>query len=398
MEAVALRVGGAAAAFLATLLAPSSPPRPPAPGAFALAWAALLFAALALLSELVRALGPCCVGGRPPRAALRERGRPLAAFAAVDHAFVTANKLLTAAFSFHLVRYCVLGIAAGAAAEEAGAGGGIDFSGASAVPLFAPAPLRWTQLPVAEADVARLLALLALPPPALAPGGGAALGWAAALLSGAYFALCLALLFFVYDCAYAPFHLALHHPSVYALVHKHHHRSAAPHRGNTDAINVHPLEFALGEYNHLAAIRVVSLLLAAAGLPPLHAAAPLAFVVAGGVLASLNHTRLDIAAPLGLFRVAWHDIHHYAYAHNYGQYTMAVDALFLGTFRDVGSAALPGERASAGGGGAASALQAPAATEPQRKNVAQRASSPTAAARAPRARSRGARRRSILVL
>jgi hypothetical protein len=30
---------------------------------------------------------------------------------------------------------------------------------------------------------------------------------------------------------------------------------------------------------------------------------------------SLNHTRFDIRAPLGLFRVAWHDIHHHQFAH-----------------------------------------------------------------------------------
>lgn len=54
-------------------------------------------------------------------------------------------------------------------------------------------------------------------------------------------------LFVVYDFFYTPFHLALHHPSVYWLVHKHHHRQKAPSRGNTDGINVHPFEFFTGE-------------------------------------------------------------------------------------------------------------------------------------------------------
>ena len=61
----------------------------------------------------------------------------------------------------------------------------------------------------------------------------------------------LPLFFLVYDAFYAPFHRALHHRSVYAFVHKHHHRQVVPTRGNTDAINVHPFEFIVGEYNHV---------------------------------------------------------------------------------------------------------------------------------------------------
>jgi hypothetical protein len=66
----------------------------------------------------------------------------------------------------------------------------------------------------------------------------------------------------------------------------------APSRGNTDAVNVHPFEYLPGEYNHLFAIWVVSRLM------PLHAATALFFIVSGGVLASLNHTRLDVKSPL----------------------------------------------------------------------------------------------------
>ena len=57
----------------------------------------------------------------------------------------------------------------------------------------------------------------------------------------------LPLFFIVYDAFYAPFHRALHHRSIYAYVHKHHHRQVVPTRGNTDAINVHPFEFLVGE-------------------------------------------------------------------------------------------------------------------------------------------------------
>lgn len=74
---------------------------------------------------------------------------------------------------------------------------------------------------------------------------------------------------------------------------QHHHRQKAPSRGNLDAINVHPFEFAVGEYLHLLPIYLV----------PCHAYAVVFFVLAGGVLASLNHTRLDISLPLGIYSV-----------------------------------------------------------------------------------------------
>jgi hypothetical protein len=107
----------------------------------------------------------------------------------------------------------------------------------------------------------------------------------------------------------------------------------APSRGNADAVNVHPFEFLSGcvteiqrplhstevsynacsrcslaatvsppptssntkttsrEYNHLLAIHLVAQVL------PLHALTVLVFIVLGGFLASLNHTRFDIKAP-----------------------------------------------------------------------------------------------------
>lgn len=57
----------------------------------------------------------------------------------------------------------------------------------------------------------------------------------------------LIVFFIVYDFAYTSFHIALHHPSVYWMVHKHHHRQKVPSRGNVDAVNVHPFEFTTGE-------------------------------------------------------------------------------------------------------------------------------------------------------
>lgn len=135
----------------------------------------------------------------------------------------------------------------------------------------------------------------------------------------------LPLLYVVYDFFYTLFHRALHHRSLYRHIHKHHHRQKAPSRGNADAVNVHPFEFLSGcvlclcalatllqacaacsglnhihfpstqttrEYNHLLAIHLV-----AQFLPSLHALTVLVFIILGGFLASLNHTRFDIKAP-----------------------------------------------------------------------------------------------------
>jgi len=130
--------------------------------------------------------------------------------------------------------------------------------------------------------------------------------------------------FVVYDLFYAPFHRALHHRSVYAYVHKHHHRQVVPTRGNTDAINVHPFEFIMGEYNHVLAIYLVSRFIV-----PVHAVACVMFLVLGGCLATLNHTRLDCAflrlpfIGVPIFGVRAHDTHHAIPNSNYGQYAGA---------------------------------------------------------------------------
>ncbi|KAK3262532.1 hypothetical protein CYMTET_28619 [Cymbomonas tetramitiformis] len=129
-------------------------------------------------------------------------------------------------------------------------------------------------------------------------------------------------LFVVYDFFYSLFHRFLHLRSVYSLVHKHHHRQHAPTRGNSDAVNVHPFEFVMGEYNHLLAVYLVS--------PHMYAA--LAFITVGGVLASLNHTRANVVLP-GAYDVKAHDLHHRIPQSNYGQYIMMWDHV-MGSFRD----------------------------------------------------------------
>ena len=125
-----------------------------------------------------------------------------------------------------------------------------------------------------------------------------------------------------YDFFYMNFHRFLHIRALYPLVHKHHHRQKAPSRGNLDAINVHPFEFVTGEYLHMLTIYFV----------PCHIVTAVFFILAGGVLASLNHTRYDVDIPYGIYSVKWHDIHHRLPESNYGQYTMLWDYVF-GSYR-----------------------------------------------------------------
>ena len=99
-------------------------------------------------------------------------------------------------------------------------------------------------------------------------------------------------LYVVYDLFYTVFHRVLHLRGLYKHVHKHHHRQKAPSRGNADAVNVHPFEFVCGEYNHLLALHLVSRFVV-----PVHVVAAGVFIVLGGFLASLNHTRFDVRIP-----------------------------------------------------------------------------------------------------
>ena len=130
------------------------------------------------------------------------------------------------------------------------------------------------------------------------------------------------ILFYVfYDFLYTSFHWFLHIPALYVYVHLHHHRQRNPSRGNLDAINVHPFEFLVGEYIHLLAIYVI----------PCHIYAIVVFILAGGILASLNHTRFDVNIPY-IYSVKAHDEHHHWPRCNYGQYTMLWDSIF-GTYQ-----------------------------------------------------------------
>lgn len=145
--------------------------------------------------------------------------------------------------------------------------------------------------------------------------------WALGELSLANTVLALPMLFIFYDFFYCLWHRLLHVRAIYGFVHKHHHRQVVPTRGNYDAMNVHPLEFIVGEYLHLLAMAAV----------PAHVTTYGFFFLLLGVLTGLNHTRCDITLP-GLFSVRWHDLHHRIPQVNYGQYTMVWDILW-GSFR-----------------------------------------------------------------
>jgi hypothetical protein len=107
-------------------------------------------------------------------------------------------------------------------------------------------------------------------------------------------------LFVTYDFFYTLLHWFLHVKSIYAFVHKHHHHQKAPSRATIDAVNVHPLEFFLGEFNHVLALHLVVKgmpLVGFHGMDVSWAGATL-FMLLGGVLAGLNHTRHDVVARI----------------------------------------------------------------------------------------------------
>jgi sterol desaturase/sphingolipid hydroxylase (fatty acid hydroxylase superfamily) len=196
-----------------------------------------------------------------PKSKIPVRGKPLERFVNTDYAYIWFNKLLSCLFSYHVLQFCAL-------------------SGKISLTL----------------DEFTILDVL----------------------------ICLPLCFIVYDLPYYLFHRALHLPSLYGLVHKHHHRQMAPSRANYDAINVHPFEMLVGEYLHLASIAFVAYL----PFVRMHVISVIAFLGVGGILASLNHTRYPIHASLALYDVRAHDQHHVQPRCNYSQYSMFWDYAF----------------------------------------------------------------------
>jgi len=138
-------------------------------------------------------------------------------------------------------------------------------------------------------------------------------------------------LFLIYDFFYTILHWALHLQCIYSYIHKHHHQQKAPSRANLDAVNVNPIEFFLGEYNHILALVIYTKVLSM----EVHALNQIAFLVIGAVCTGLNHSRYDsVLSVLGctIFDSKYHDVHHRIPQSNYGQYTMFWDHVF-GTFR-----------------------------------------------------------------
>lgn len=102
-------------------------------------------------------------------------------------------------------------------------------------------------------------------------------------------------------------------------------------RANVDAVNVHPIEFFLGEYDHLLSLFLVCNLF---GMQ-VHIVAAIFFLAFGGLLAGLNHTRFDVCFSLfgiKLYDSKAHDVHHRIPQSNYGQYMMLWDYIF-GSYR-----------------------------------------------------------------
>jgi sterol desaturase/sphingolipid hydroxylase (fatty acid hydroxylase superfamily) len=197
------------------------------------------------------------------------RGKHLDDLSSTDHLFIGLSKAQTGPFLYILLRYCF---------HE---------------------PNVWWTIP----DATVLTVLLPLP-----------------------------ILFIIYDFFYTILHWFLHIKAIYPLIHKHHHHQKAPSRATDDAVNVHPIEFTLGEYNHLWAIFLYCQFLSM----KIHILGVLLFLAMGGVLAGWNHTRFDISfSILGVITVfdsKAHDVHHRIPQSNYGQYTMFWDRVF-GTYR-----------------------------------------------------------------
>ena len=185
-------------------------------------------------------------------------------------------------------------------------------------------------------------------------GGGKGV-WAINEISFVNTILPIPILFITYDFFYTLLHWFLHVKSIYAYVHKHHHHQKAPSRANIDAVNVHPIEFFLGEFNHVLTLHLVVKGMPLVGFHGMDVSwvGALLFIAVGGALAGLNHTRHDVVARIPSTKLSndgeegekkkkngWtvfdskhHDVHHRIPQSNYGQYTVFWDRIF-GTFRE----------------------------------------------------------------
>mgnify|MGYP002803430424 CR=1 FL=1 len=140
--------------------------------------------------------------------------------------------------------------------------------------------------------------------------------------------IALMLLILFNDMLYAPAHRLLHHPSLYAYIHKHHHRSVYPFRGNVDARNEHPIEQLIAMTLWMSAVYMTAF---SVGMHGAVLGAHLALMTLG---ASLNHAGFDLEIRfLGVdwYSTAAHEMHHRRPDKNFAQFTMFWDKL-MGTY------------------------------------------------------------------
>ena len=196
----------------------------------------------------------------------------------------------------------------------------------------------------------------------------------------------LGIMFISMDLLYAPLHHWLHLPSVYPLIHKHHHRQHYPTRGYLDAGNEHPIEHMIGVVCTWFAVCTSEVFLPTIGLlidsmcgrrndsivmgGGVHALTVMIFFQFHAALACMNHSPYDVkfslpflgsASLLGSteskllqlaggydfsggkwlrqlltgqwfqYSVGHHEMHHRKFNYNYGQYCMFYDWC-MGTF------------------------------------------------------------------
>mmetsp|Transcript_21774 Transcript_21774/g.47207 ORF Transcript_21774/g.47207 Transcript_21774/m.47207 type:complete len:405 (+) Transcript_21774:208-1422(+) len=217
------------------------------------------------------------------------------------------------------------------------------------------------------------------------------LSWKMSQISLGNTIIALGIMFVSMDVLYAPLHHFLHLPSLYPLIHKHHHRQHFPTRGYLDAGNEHPIEHMIGVICTWFAVCTSELMLPTCrvilesvmsnGFDDLkdattvslsgggvHAVTVLIFFQLHAALAMMNHSPYDAQFSLPFvgssclfgtdnifvrrveaiplvgkrlkriitgqwfnYSVGHHEMHHRKFNFNYGQYCMLYD-LMMGTF------------------------------------------------------------------
>lgn len=157
-------------------------------------WYQIMIWAIAVISAM-EALNRILLLSRPFFKSIPGRGKHLDELETIDILFIWFNRLCTPVFTFHVIQFC----------------------------WFSP-------------NVA----------------------WKGSELSIVNIVISLICMFIMYDLPYTVYHKILHIRGLYKYIHKHHHRQKVPTRGNIDAINVHPIEFVMGEYNHLLVMYLTS--------------------------------------------------------------------------------------------------------------------------------------------